>query len=310
MTNSLRPRVRVLLIEDNDVDALFVTRMLDSNPELEFDIDHVTTLADAIGKLQTFDYDVTMLDLSLPDADGLESYDQIRALDARLPVVVLTGTDDENLAIIAIESGAQDFMAKGHITGRMLFRALRFAIARQRKVMGFKAVADTDPLTGMPNRRYLESQFSEFAAKAQKRNTPLSLALLDVDHFKKINDAHGHFMGDAVLKEVSTLLTQAMPKGMLAARFGGEEFVLLMPGCDLNQASELVQSILEQLATMTMTFDDLVIKVTASAGAVEIKDSTRWDEFYVKADVALYEAKSSGRNRLCRHDQTEMAPPR
>ena len=125
-------------------------------------------LSDALNMLHAADYDVTMLDVCLPDAIGLESLEQIRAIDARLPIVVFTGLDDEDVALKAIESGAQDFMAKGHVTGQMLFRAVRFAIARQRKVMGFKAAADTDPLTGMPNRRHLQSQFSEMLRRPKK----------------------------------------------------------------------------------------------------------------------------------------------
>ena len=191
--------IRLLLIEDSDIDAMFVTRLLQSNPKVDFEIDHATTLADALVLLREIEFDASLVDLHLPDAVELEAFEQIRALDARIPIVVFTGSDDENLALRAIESGAQDVMAKGHVTGQMLFRAVRFAIARQLKVMGFKADADTDPLTGMPNRRHLESQFVELHAIAQQKDEAMTLALFDVDHFKLVNDEHGHFIGDAVL---------------------------------------------------------------------------------------------------------------
>ncbi len=301
MVNGGKQPIRVLLIEDSDVDAMFVRRLLESNPELPLKIDQATRLEEAIQFLRSADYDVAMLDLSLPDADGLESFDQIRALDARLPVVVFTGSEDEDLALTAIESGAQDFMAKGHVTGQMLFRSLRFAIARQRKVMGFQAAADTDPLTGMPNRRHLESRFAELLSQSKQQQVPMSLGLIDVDHFKSVNDQHGHFIGDAVLKEVARILSEGLPEGMLAARFGGEEFALLLPGLAMDPACGVVENLLAVLAEKTMLFGELSVRVTASAGVVEIEHDETWDESFVRADVALYEAKKSGRNRLCRH---------
>ncbi len=290
--------IRLLLIEDSDIDAMFVTRLLQSNPKITFKIDHATTLADALVLLREIEFDASLVDLHLPDAVELEAFEQIRALDARIPIVVFTGSDDENLALRAIESGAQDVMAKGHVTGQMLFRAVRFAIARQLKVMGFKADADTDPLTGMPNRRHLESQFVEMHAVAQQKNQAMSITLFDVDHFKLVNDEYGHFIGDAVLKEIANVLLKSIEQGMLASRFGGEEFALLMPGYDIAQATTLVERILDKLANEPMTFDSLTITVTASAGLIAVKDDESWGAAYVACDEALYEAKTSGRNRV------------
>ena len=298
MADSTTDPIRVLLIEDSDIDATFVTRLLKSNPELPFDVDRAARLSDALAMLHSTDYDVTMLDLNLPDATDLESFEQIRAIDARLPIVVFTGSDDEDLALRAIESGAQDFMAKGHVTGQMLFRSLRFAIARQLKVMGFKAAADSDPLTGMPNRRHLQSQFTDHLESARAIGEPMSLALFDVDHFKNVNDEHGHFIGDAVLKEIANQLTGALQEKMTAARFGGEEFALLMPGYSLEVACEMIDATLSRLSESAMDFDGLSIKVTASAGVIEVDYDDTWDEAYVICDAALYEAKASGRNRL------------
>lgn len=305
VTETQAKPIRVLLIEDSDIDATFVTRLLTSNPELKFVVDRGATLAEALNLLRTSDYDVAMLDLSLPDAIGLESFDQVRALDARLPIVVLTGLNDEEVALCAIESGAQDFMAKGHVTGQMLFRAVRFAIARQLKVMGFQAAADSDPLTGMPNRRHLEASFADLLAGAQQNGEPMSVALLDVDHFKKVNDQHGHFIGDAVLKEIARRWTDSLQDEVVAARFGGEEFALLMPGYSLERACKFVQGALDRLSEEPMVFDDLSIRVTASAGVVDVVDTDSWDNVYVAADVTLYEAKTSGRNCYVCRTRTE-----
>ena len=169
-------------------------------------------------------------------------------------------------------------MAKGHVTGQMLFRAVRFAIARQLKVMGFKADADTDPLTGMPNRRHLESQFVELHAATKQNNEPLTLALFDIDHFKLVNDEHGHFIGDAVLKEIARLFQSSIEDGMLASRFGGEEFALLMPGSDIERAARL----LKVSSTNKQNSDEtwLTIPITASAGLIAVEDEESWGSLH------------------------------
>lgn len=121
-------------------------------------------------------------------------------------------------------------MSKGQVTGQILVRALRFAIARQQKVIGVHAAAETDPLTGMNNHRHLESRFAAMHARASAESLPMCFALFDGDHFKQVNDEHGHFVGDAALKEVAQILVDTSLTQMLAARLGGEEFALFMPG--------------------------------------------------------------------------------
>jgi diguanylate cyclase (GGDEF)-like protein len=150
----------------------------------------------------------------------------------------------------------------------------------------------------MPNRRHLESQFVELHAQAQENGDPITLALFDVDHFKLVNDDYGHFIGDAVLKEIADLFSGSIEPGMLASRFGGEEFALLMPGSDIEIAAGIVEGILDKLADTPMKLDDLTITVTASAGLIAVEDDESWGAAYIACDEALYEAKTSGRNRF------------
>lgn len=287
------------MIEDSDVDAIFVRRLLQASGDVNFEVEQVAYLKDAIERLQETDYDVAMLDLSLPDSEGLDSLDQIRSLDARLPVVVVTGSDDEQLGLTAIETGAQDFLAKGDVTRQSLLRAIRYAIARQRKVLGIQATADTDPLTEMPNRRPLESQFKHLLNESVQNETPLSLALVDIDHFKRVNDQHGHFVGDAVLRSIAKLLVAQAPPDSFAARFGGEEFALILPGAGVKDACEIVAQILRKLQGCDLRFESTCLTVTASAGVTLVGQDETWDSAFVRADKALYQAKSLGRNQVC-----------
>lgn len=290
------------MIEDNELDAVFYDRLLTACKVQTFVVDHANSVAEAAAKMACSDYDVALLDLSLSDAVGLESFEKLRALDARLPIVMLTGLDDEKLALTAVESGAQDFIAKDHVSGKILYRVLRFAIARQLKVMGIQAAADTDPLTGLPNRRFLQTNYTDILKKAEEAGEAISLAILDLDHFKSINDEHGHFVGDAVLRQIAGVFTAELGDDIKAMRIGGEEFAVLMPGCDLDAACVQIDRLLKVLATTNTQLDDLTLAVTSSAGVIELEYSTTWDQAYVAADAALYEAKSKGRNRLQRRN--------
>ena len=294
---SVSSTIRVLLVEGNTEDALFIARLLMRSDRGDFDVMIAKSLAEAMEHLKRHDYEVALLDLDLPDANGLEAFERIRALDSRLPVVMLTASEDEKLGIAAIESGVQDFLAKQHISGRMLDRVLRFAIARQLKVMGIQAAADTDPLTGLHNRRFLEKFFSECLSEAKTHLRPICLCILDVDHFKQINDRFGHFVGDVILKGIASLLNTELPAGFCITRIGGEEFALLMPNHDLEASGKRIESLLGKLAARSIQIDDQTVFVTASAGLIEMQSGESWNQAYVAADEALYKAKSLGRNQ-------------
>lgn len=293
-----RHSIDVLLIEGSEIDALFVARLLKANKELRFNVQQATTLAEAMPLLQASDFDAVIVNLCLPDAFGFEAFEQVRSVEARVPIIVVSGSDNEEAALHAIESGAQDFISKGQVTGQMLVRALRFAIARQRKVMGVQAAADTVPLMGMNNRRHLESQFAAMHARASTESLPMYFALFDFDHFKQVNDEHGHFVGDAALKEVAQILVDAISPQMFAAHLGGEEFAFLMPGYDQATAASLIRDILTRLSRQTICLGDCDINLTASAGLIDVGIDENWEMAFAACDAELYRATGAGRNRL------------
>ncbi len=295
MTKNTVAATSVLLIEDQKSEALLLARFLKNSRGAGFSVDHATSLAEAVRTLATSEYDICLLDLGLPDGQGLDSLHRIRAVDARLPIVVLTGNDDEELGLLAIETGAQDFMAKSNVSGQLVARSLRFSMARHKKMLGIAADANTDVLTGLPNRRQLDHRFSEM----QSTCDALTVALIDVDYFKKINDGHGHLVGDRVLQKLSNVIQDSLGQRAQAARFGGEEFALLIPETSAEQALDLVVDLLSKIESAPFQIENTRLNVTASAGISAVGKNEKLEDILKRTDEALYDAKRSGRNRCC-----------
>ncbi|EMI47219.1 diguanylate cyclase [Rhodopirellula sp. SWK7] len=289
---------RVLLIEDDPMDASIIERSFAKQNKVSISVDHVSNMCAAIERLQNHDYDVALVDINLPDARGAESFEQLRAFDSCLPIIVLTGQDDDDLAIRAIQCGAQDYIAKGHFTTASLIRVIRFSIERQRMVLGYLAEADNDPLTGLSNRRNLQRRYSRFLSDAQTQGRSLFVALIDLDRFKEINDTYGHCVGDVVLQRVAKEMVASISADSSIVRFGGEEFSVMITAQTIDPVRQQIEAVLNRLAEMTMQIGDIEIRVTASAGLVEAGVDENWEDVFGRCDQMLYNAKSSGRNRL------------
>ena len=157
-----------------------------------------------------------------------------------------------------------------------------------------------DGLTGIPNKRYLQEAVQRELTRSQRHNRPLSLAVLDIDHFKKINDTYGHLSGDAVLRELSRRISKAVRRDEVFARYGGEEFVVLLPESTLEQASQFAERIRTLICSEPMEVQGTHIPVTVSIGVSHTAgdQSISAEKLFAVADGKLYEAKASGRNRV------------
>ena len=167
--------------------------------------------------------------------------------------------------------------------------ALQYELERQ---------ASTDLLTGLPNRRALAERFAAESARAQRRSEPLSLAMFDLDHFKRVNDTYGHAGGDAVLRGVGELCIRSFRGVDVAARVGGEEFAVLLPGADAQQAGAVMQRFTALLAAAPATIGDQSVLVTSTVGVAQRQPGEDLDALMARADTALYAGKQAGRNRV------------
>src|SRR5690606_850637 len=154
-----------------------------------------------------------------------------------------------------------------------------------------------DMLTQLPNRQAYEQRLLEEYERWKRYARPLALAVCDIDNFKSINDTFGHLAGDKVLRIIARTLTQRLRKTDFIARFGGEEFVILMPETDRQGALQIIEAIREAVASCPFHFRDEPLSITLSAGIAEFADTTSPEAIFERADTALYQAKQNGRNR-------------
>ena len=168
-----------------------------------------------------------LLDLGLPDAEGLEALTQVRAAALDVPIIVLSGRSDEVLAVQAVQEGAQDYLIKGQVDARLLSRSINYAIERKRAEVELAHQAMHDALTGLPNRALFYDRLGQALNRVGRQGTAVAVLFLDLDRFKLVNDSLGHGAGDKLLVAVAERLAGVLRAGDTAARFGGDEFVIL-----------------------------------------------------------------------------------
>jgi len=442
--------IRVLLVEDNPGDARLIQELLSEKGSGSFHLDRADRLDKGLERLASADADLVLLDLSLPDSQGLDTLGAVLAAAPQVPVIVLTGLDDEAVALEAVRRGAQDYLVKGQIDSGLLCRAARYAtkrkqieralreseerfrdlaellpetvfeadldgrltfanrnvyttfgytpeeltgglsildmltpedrpetgtiivrllageeiggfertalkkdgtkfpiqvyaarIMRQGRPAGIRGLviditerkrveqalqqanrrlaelASVDEVTGIWNRRrFLEMLDHEFQ-RIRRHEADLSLVMIDLDHFKAVNDTHGHAFGDQVLREVAATLKAAARSSDIVARYGGDEFMVLMPDTDTAQAEKAAERIRAMVAGKELSDDPRSVRLTLSIGLAtaepNVGDSP--DDLVRLADEALYAAKTAGRNavrawgQVCR-DQQHAVPSR
>jgi diguanylate cyclase (GGDEF)-like protein len=283
---------KVLLVEDNPGDARLVREMLnDAAASTEFDVHHVERLAEARQKLmQNGTTGCVLLDLSLPDARRLEALMQLRAAAPDVPIVILSGLQDELLAVKAVQEGAQDYLIKGHVDSDQLGRSINYAVERKHTELKLAHRAMHDSLTGLPNRALFLDRLTHAIAWSKRHKSTFAVLFIDLDGFKVVNDSHGHEVGDRVLVEVAGRLEGTLRSSDTAARYGGDEFIILCEEItDEQQATRVVDRIID---VIKKPLDTESISVTASIGIVVASDTDVDPEVLIRqADAAMYRAK-------------------
>ena len=283
-----RRELRVLLVEDSMAEAgLMMEALYAAN--LTRAVTHAQTLHGASALLAERSYDVVLLDLSLPDSTGLDTVVELRRLVPETPIVVLTGLDDEALAVRVGQAGAQDYLLKDDASPRMLRRIVRYAIERERLLRR----AATDPLTGIANRRTFYERLTGEVERAHRYGRPLAVAVFDLDKFKELNDSYGHAAGDQVLDTFARRLAAHHRQGELVARLGGDEFAALLPETDAEGAFSFAERVRHSVSREPLSGH---AAVGLSAGVCDLGDARDAHELLRLADEALYWAKSHGRN--------------
>ena len=296
---------KILLIDDDRLQQRLLQQHVQSFRSGPFELEEARTYEDGLKKLLSGKYAACLLDYRLDDRDGLTLLREARIADCHTPVIFLTADENEEIDIAAMEAGAADYLVKGALTPRLLERSLRYALKLSETLSQLRLLAQRDALTGLHNRREFQRILEEEWDRSVRFKRPFSLVMIDIDHFKKINDQHGHQIGDEVLRHVASLLAGQVRNVDRVARYGGEEFVLLMVETDRKSAIEGIQRLGLLLAETPcyVPATDLTLPVTLSAGvATSLSDAGSASELVAAADKALYAATSQGRNRIVAAD--------
>ena len=245
------------------------------------------------------DMKLVVCDYRMPVKDGLEVLKEIRAAGDKnqIGVLMMTSPSENVNGAIFLKNGANDFIAKPFVKEELICRVNNLIEAME-NINQIADFANKDFLTGVYNRRYFYEDMNEYVAHAEERAEPYAVAMLDIDHFKQINDTYGHDGGDRALKTLAKKLIDETKKGDLVARFGGEEFCVVLKNVSNEEAVKFFVNLRASIANCKVRLKKEQIKFTVSIGVAFSRSDYRLDELLELADEALHRAKENGRNRV------------
>ncbi len=301
--------IHILLVEDDEDDYLILRDcLLDLDGQVRFVLDWVPTYQDGLTHIQHANHDVYLIDHYLGERSGLDLLKEAIQAGCQEPMIIITGQSDPEIDQASLLAGATDYLEKNHITGLLLERAIRYAIERNRLLKQIRELAVRDALTGLYNRRELHRFLDYELIKSRRYKHPFSLLLMDIDHFKEINDRFGHRTGDEILQQVAQALLNHTRGCDLPARYGGDEFIIALPETPAGQAwygAERLRKVVEELSVQANNGNrpPKKLKITLSTGVAEYPDDATTGEALINlADQALYRAKHQGCNQVvCYH---------
>jgi diguanylate cyclase (GGDEF)-like protein len=283
--------VRVLILEDNVADAGLLRASLGAAPDIEVELEWVDRLAPALDRLAEGGIDVTIVDLSLPDSSGLDTFRAVRDQAPEVPLLILTGQEDENLGVIAISEGAQDYLVKGEQWPGTLGRSLRYAMARQTMVAELRRLALVDELTGLHNRRGFVGLAEQLLKVATRNGLGTSLIYMDINGLKAVNDTHGHHRGDDVFAAVAERLRRTFRTSDVVARVGGDEFCALLVADGSHGAVPVRRLLQEPIALASDNGPGLRVTLSVGIAHSDPGDDLAIEQLMQKADAAMYRDK-------------------
>lgn len=284
---------RIMIVEDDPyVSEMYSSILQDAGMETRSLNDPMQSLA----VLSEFKPDLILMDMHMPGCNGMELAGAIRQMEAYLsiPIVFLSGETDVNLHFDARRMGGDEFLIKpirpDHLISAVSVRAERMKILRSHMVK--------DSLTGLYNHSTIKEHLAMQIERAKRNMENVCFAMIDLDHFKSVNDTYGHPVGDLVLVALSRLLRQRLRKTDIIGRYGGEEFAVILPGCSLEEAIPLLDQLRESFASICFTVGQKTFTSTFSCGVACLCTAPGVEEMCNAADEALYSAKYAGRNRI------------
>ncbi len=299
-------QLTVLLIEDNPGDARLIQEALSELTAMSLDLVMTDRLSHGVERLAGGDVDLVLLDLSLPDSDWQQTLKAVHRRCPLVPIIVLTGIEDELVANQAVEEGAQDFLIKGEVDARSLERAIRYAIQRHRTVSALRAMSMTDELTGLYNQRGFMALAEQQLALANRTGQSLALFFIDLDGLKWVNDNVGHASGNELIAAAATVLNESFRTTDLIARVGGDEFAVLAIDASTTGGHMLLARIRTHIAHHNAESNaPCALSMSIGMSTFDPKTPRSLQELLAEADQLMYEAKNSKKRRRGQRPTTE-----
>ncbi len=300
-----QPLLKILICDDDPADRKLVRaylRQINDREIVMLEAGHRGEIQNALDKARV---DLVLMDVQMPEKSGMEWLAEIVEKQTA-PVVILTGSGDEEVAAQSLQEGAVGYLPKSRLSAEKLAETIDAAMKRWGQMQQSKAsqeelerLANVDSLTGLHNRRAILRRLDEDIRHAKRYGDELSLLMLDIDHFKKVNDRYGHLTGDDVLERIATLVQQNIRETDSAGRYGGEEFIVVLPKTNLSPAAEVAERIRKTIEESEMEdHEGNVFGVTVSLGLSSYQAGEDGHSLISRADDALYSAKENGRNRI------------
>ena len=293
---AINKHVTILIVDDNRTEREFLRRLLEIQEFIVLEAKNGQAGLEILNKHPEVRMVIT--DYEMPKMNGVEFVSQLRTKWPReaMAVIGISASSEKNLSAALLKSGANDYIRKPFLVEEFYCRVMQ-NIELLEHIQSINDLSNRDPLTKLYNRRYLFEKGEQFFQQAKRGSITLNAAMLDIDHFKKINDTHGHKVGDEAICRVAQILRENLPGDCLISRYGGEEFCVLLVNAQKPFAESIFNEVRKRIETTAVPTEEQDIFLTISIGVSQTLGNSM-DDLLNNADALLYKAKHSGRNRV------------
>jgi diguanylate cyclase (GGDEF)-like protein len=298
---------KILITDDDQVNTKLVTEIL-SQQQL-YMVDVVSSVDEALFQLSNNNYDLVLSDIVMPNKDGFELAKEVKRLHPNTNVILMTSSTEKDWIERAFKAGADDFINKPISKVELIMRVKNLLKIKQTenylnvalkelttKITELQKLVVTDSLTELYNHKYIIERLDSELSEAERFNTPLSIVMFDIDHFKRVNDTFGHPAGDEVLLTIAQTIKKHSREYDIVARYGGEEFLVILPNTSVRCATKFAERIRKEVKELKWSSYDMTL--TISGGIAEFYTGVNPADLIIRADKMLYVAKRTGRDKI------------
>jgi two-component system cell cycle response regulator len=288
----MNDHIKIILVEDNSADARLIQEMLKDTAPETFECEWVSNLSAGLKRLSETRFDALLLDLGLPDSDGLGTLERLMSQASEVPIIVLTGLADDVTGVEAVQKGAQDYLVKGSVSSDLLLRAVRYAIERKKLMLELRNLSLLDELTGLYNRRGFFTLAEQQIRSAEREKIGLFFIVADLDGLKEINDTYGHEEGDVAIRDAANILKETFREADVIGRIGGDEFAVVASEKNPASVKNITGRMENKIDSLGQeTKRDYRLSISMGLAHCGPQTSCSIDKMLAEADRLMYQEK-------------------